>query len=89
DRDRINFRIGGGRTPDETCVNLRIDGDVVRSAVGNATKDSNGRKILQWVSWDVTDFKGRSAMIEIVDAHSGGWGHIVVDHVFRSDRRPN
>ncbi|MEM7755856.1 MAG: arylsulfatase [Planctomycetota bacterium] len=89
DRAWINFRVGGGRTPDETCVNLVIDGEVVRSAVGNATKDSNGRKILQWVSWDVSEFEGRSATIEIVDAHSGGWGHIVVDHIFRSNRRPN
>ncbi|MEM1186147.1 MAG: arylsulfatase [Planctomycetota bacterium] len=88
DRDRINFRIGGGRTPDQTCVNLIVDGEVVRSAVGNATKDSNGRKIMQWVSWDVAELKGRSATIEIVDAHSGGWGHIVVDHVYRSDRQP-
>ena len=88
DRDRINFRIGGGRKPDDTCVNLRVDGEVVRSAVGNATKDSNGRKILQWVTWDVSEFKGRTATIEIVDAHPGGWGHIVVDHIYRSDRRP-
>ncbi|MEM9166489.1 MAG: arylsulfatase [Planctomycetota bacterium] len=88
DRERINFRIGGGRRPGDTCVNLRINGEVVRTAVGNATKDSNGRKILQWVTWDVSEFKGRTATIEIVDAHPGGWGHIVVDHIYRSDRGP-
>ncbi|MEM1331666.1 MAG: arylsulfatase [Planctomycetota bacterium] len=88
DRERINFRIGGGRRPGETCVNLRLDGEAVRSAIGNATKDSNGRKILQWVTWDVSEFKGRTATIEIVDAHTGGWGHIVVDQIYRSDRRP-
>ncbi|MEO1511184.1 MAG: hypothetical protein AAFU70_03845, partial [Planctomycetota bacterium] len=61
---------------------------IVRSAVGNAAKDSNGRKILQWVTWDVSEFRGRAARIEIVDSHSGGWGHIVVDQIYRSDRRP-
>lgn len=86
DRDFINFRIGGGRTPERTCVNLLIDGSPVRSAVGNVAKNSRGQRILQWVSWDVSEFKGRAASIQIVDAHSGGWGHIVVDQMFRSDR---
>ena len=41
---------------------------------------------MDWQSWDVTEFVGKQATLEIVDAHSGGWGHINVDHIFQSNR---
>ena len=41
---------------------------------------------MDWQSWDVTEFAGKHAMIETVDGHSGGWGHINVDHLFQSNR---
>ena len=88
DRRRINFLIGGGKTPGKTCLNLIADGKTVRTAVGTATKDSANRKILRWVSWDVSEFKDQQARLQVVDQHSGGWGHIVVDHVYRSDQSP-
>ena len=79
ERKAINFLIGGGRHPSETCINLKIDGAVVRSATG---RDSEH---LDWESWDVAEFAGKSAVIEIVDRHSGGWGHINVDQIVQSD----
>jgi hypothetical protein len=88
DRERINFLIGGGKTPEKTCVNLLVDGQVVRTAVGNATKNAANQKVLHWVSWDVPKLAGKSARIQVVDQHSGGWGHIVVDHVYRSNQSP-
>ncbi|MEM1186139.1 MAG: sulfatase-like hydrolase/transferase [Planctomycetota bacterium] len=88
DRGRINFRIGGGDRAYLTQVDLIINGEVARSAVGNSTKDVNGRKIMQWVSWDVSEFLGSVATIKITDAFSGGWGHIVVDQIYRSNREP-
>ena len=88
DRDRINFRIGGGSKPYLTQVDLIINGNVVRSAVGNESKDSSGRKIMQWVSWDVSEFAGSQASIQIIDESSGGFGHIVVDQIYRSNREP-
>ena len=88
DRKRINFLIGGGKTPGKTCVNLLVDGKPVRTAVGTATKDSANRKILRWVSWDVSELKDKKARLQVVDQHSGGWGHIVVDHVYRSNNTP-
>lgn len=78
-RKAINFLIGGGRHPSETCINLKIDGAVVRTATG---RDSER---LEWESWDVAEFAGRTATIEIVDRHRGGWGHICVDHIVQSD----
>jgi len=78
-RKAINFLIGGGRHPSETCINLRVDGAVVRSSTG---RDSEH---LDWDSWDVAEFTGQSAVIEIVDRHTGGWGHICVDQIVQSD----
>ncbi|MBB5803016.1 levanase [Saccharothrix ecbatanensis] len=79
----VNFLIGGGNHPSDseapTAVRLVVDGEVVRSATG---KDSEA---LNWASWDVRDLAGRKARFEVVDANTGGWGHILVDHVMLAD----
>src|SRR5262249_20173335 len=38
ERDFINFLIGGGDHPAETCINLLIDDKVVRTATGTANE---------------------------------------------------
>ncbi|MFZ2641060.1 MAG: GH116 family glycosyl-hydrolase [Verrucomicrobiia bacterium] len=78
----IGFLIGGGKHKDETCINLRVGGKVIRTSLGR------NREQLEPASWDVAEFKGREAVIEIVDRHSGGWGHINVDQIVFSDIPP-
>lgn len=80
-RDYIVFLVGGGRHPGQTCLDLVIDGKVVRSATGH---DSNRMRL---AFFDVRDLRGRRARLEIVDTHRGGWGNIGVDHVVFSDRK--
>lgn len=89
-RKRINFLIGAGNYPGETCLNLMVEGKTVRTAVGPALKDDQNQEVLDWHGWDVADLAGKTATLEIVDAASGGWGHINVDHIFQSDepRKP-
>jgi uncharacterized protein (DUF608 family) len=82
ERRYIGFLIGGGNHPGETCINLRVDGKVVRTATG---KD---REALEPASWDVADLAGRQAVIEIVDHSSQGWGHINIDQIVFSDVPP-
>ncbi|HPC95999.1 MAG TPA: GH116 family glycosyl hydrolase [Sedimentisphaerales bacterium] len=79
DRRYINFLIGGGSHADETCINLIVDGQVVRTATG---KDNEK---LEWHFWNVEDLQGKTARIEIVDRHSGGWGHINIDQIELAD----
>lgn len=85
ERKNLNFLIGGGKTPGKTCVNLVVGDKTVRTATGSATKNARQRKIMHWVSWDVSDHLGAQARFQIVDQASGGWGHIMVDHIFQSD----
>lgn len=75
----ISFNIAGGNHPGETCANLVVDGKVVRTATGNSNEDFLHR------NWDVSEFKGKKAHIEIVDKLSGDWGHISVDNIQFSD----
>lgn len=85
ERKFINFYIGAGAHEDRTCMNLLVDSQLVRSSTGPATKDDRAQEILVATSWDVMKLAGKQAVIEIVDNHSGGWGHIDVDHIVQSD----
>jgi fructan beta-fructosidase len=85
ERKFINFLVGGGQHAGETCINLMVDGKIVRSATGPNDRPG-GSEELDWHAWDVAEFEGKEAVIEIVDKHTGGWGHINVDHIFQSDR---
>lgn len=78
-RPYVNFLIGGGNYKDETCINLVVDGKVVRTAMGK----NNER--LEWASWNVADLKGRLAYLEIVDHRKGHFGHINVDCIYFDD----
>jgi fructan beta-fructosidase len=80
----LNFLIGGGKYPGETCLDLLMDGQVVRTATGPNDKPG-GSERLSWQSWDVGEFLGKSASLRIVDRRTGGWGHVNVDQITQSD----
>jgi len=86
ERRFLAFLIGGGGWP-ETCMNLRVEGKIVRTATG-PNKQPGGSERLEPQSWDVTKFIGREAIIEIVDNRKGGWGHINVDHIVQTNKKP-
>jgi fructan beta-fructosidase len=86
ERKYINFLVGGGKFPGKTCVNLLVDDKVVRTATG-PNDQPGGSEALDWASWDVAELEGKSAVIQVVDDATGGWGHINVDHIVQSDRR--
>ena len=87
ERPSITFLIGGGGYANETCISLLVDGWAVRTATGPNTQPG-GSERLQPHGWDVSQFIGSDAVIEIVDRRTGGWGHINVDHILQTDRRP-
>ena len=58
ERPYLNFLIGGGRFPGKTCVDLVIDGKVVRTATGPNDKPG-GTEQLDWAAWDVHELRAR------------------------------
>jgi len=85
ERRYIHFLVGGGKYPGTTCINLLVDGKVVRTATGPNDK-GGGSEALAWASWDISEFQARKAVIQIVDQRTGGWGHINVDHLVQSNK---
>lgn len=75
----LNFKIGGGYAPGEECVNLLIDGQIVRTETG---RNSNN---LEWASWNVSEFRGQKAQIQIVDDRTEGYACIYADHFVLAD----
>lgn len=75
DFDTIEFLVGGGNHKGKTCVNLVVDGTVVRSVTGQANNQ------MSLATWDVRPLSGKTATIEVVDDHKAGWGNIGIDHI--------
>lgn len=75
----INFLISGGNHNNLTCINLLINGQIVRTATGDNSE------LLKWFGWDVAEFIGQSAVLQIIDNFSGSWGHINIDQIMFSD----
>ncbi len=77
----IDLQIAGGNHPwgqaNPTAANLVIDGEVVATATGNNTPN------LTWTNWDVSQYQGKQAQIQIVDQSDGstGWGHLMVGDI--------
>ncbi len=63
---KLRFLIGGGSYPDECCLNLRVGERVVRTATGS------GSDRLAPVEWDIAEFVGKRAQLEIVDRRAFG-----------------
>jgi uncharacterized protein (DUF608 family) len=80
DRHYITLLVGGGSHAGKTCVNLLIDDKVVLSAAG---QDNNK---MRPVSWDVRQWAGKSATLQVVDNVSGPWGNIGVDDIVFTDQ---
>jgi uncharacterized protein (DUF608 family) len=80
-RRYLNFLVGGGSREGETCINLSIDGEIVRTATGR------NDETLTWRSWQLAELQGRWAHIQIVDGSRDGWGHVSVDHIELADER--
>ncbi|MFH2007551.1 MAG: hypothetical protein ABI333_13280 [bacterium] len=76
DRPVLGLRVGGGRDAERLVVRLKVDGRIARQATGHNTER------FRQVRWDVEKWIGRSAVLELVDASSGPWGHLQLDEVW-------
>lgn len=86
ERKFLNFLIGGGKDTEKTAVRLLVDGKPVRTATGPNDRPG-GSEALAADSWDTGEFTGKTAVFQVIDQATGGWGHISVDHIVQSDVR--
>lgn len=78
----INFLIGGGKH-ETTAFELHVNGKKVLTASGENTET------LSAASWDVREFSGQKGELRVVDGHTGGWGHLLLDRIVFSDTSAN
>ncbi len=93
----IDFLIGGGDFADVTCLNLYVRGDDGWRRVRTATGERNLELVRR--GWDVAEFLGRQAYLQILDYaavepwgwHAAprypedDWGFILVDDIRQTD----
>jgi 3D (Asp-Asp-Asp) domain-containing protein len=80
---KLQFLIGGGYFPEECCLNLQVGGQVVRTATGS------GSDRLFPVEWDISEFVGQRARLEIVDKREFGQrAYLLLDDLVLSDLPP-
>ncbi|WP_281255846.1 GH32 C-terminal domain-containing protein [Deinococcus hopiensis] len=63
----------------ETAVNLLVGGNVVQSVTGSNSEN------LDWASFNLSQYQGQQAQIQIVDRNTSGWGHILADQFVFAD----
>jgi len=80
ERHFIQFFVGGGAHKDRTCVNLLVDGKVVASATGRSHNH------MFRTAFNVRQFEGKEAQLQVVDQISAGWGNIGIDDIVFTDR---
>jgi sucrose-6-phosphate hydrolase SacC (GH32 family) len=87
ERPFISFLIGGGNNPDKLALELLVDGKPVRGTTGGNDRPGGSETLLR-ESWDVAEFAGKTATLRVIDAATGGWGHLNVDQIVQTDIRP-
>jgi len=76
-RHYLNFLVGGGNEPGQTCISLLINDKVVQTQTGGSKKQLIG------YFFDLKQYKGKMARVQIMDNSKG---FIMADQVYLSDR---
>tara|TARA_B100000989_G_scaffold53931_1_gene36174 strand:+ start:4376 stop:7099 length:2724 start_codon:yes stop_codon:yes gene_type:complete len=79
EKDYLHFKVGGGSEKEILGVHLLVDGQSVYQEVGKQNND------LEWRSWDLKQYRGKKAQLQLVDESKGSWGFISADHFVLSE----
>ena len=82
-RKYMSFLVGGGNHEGEACINLIVDGKILRSHTG-----PNDER-LRLAGFEVSELMGQKATLQILDNVEGNWGHINIDDIIQTDRKPD
>jgi hypothetical protein len=80
----VTFLLSGGYAPGEACVNLLVDtvsSNAFDAAHARLVRTATGRNndMLEWVAFNVTNYVGRHARIQVLDTSSAAFGYITCD----------
>lgn len=78
-RNYINFKVGGIYNPGHSCINLIVDGKVVRTETGRNASS------MQWAGWDVSEFRGKTGRIQLMVDNPDGSQYFYADHIMLCD----
>ncbi|WP_161606353.1 glycoside hydrolase family 32 protein [Microlunatus speluncae] len=79
-RDYLTFTIAGSDYEFVSCLDLMIDGAIVRSETGRRSPT------LEPATWRVSDLRGRTARLRLVDRAAAEGGRIEVGPITQTDR---
>lgn len=82
ERDYIRFEIAGGNTENSLHIALLVDNKIVHQRAGNGTLTP------ELTTWEVSQFKGKEAIIEIIDVcweEYGIMSHISIDNLVQTN----
>ena len=78
-KDYLHFKVAGGSEKEILGVHLLVEGVSVYQEVGRKSND------LEWRTWDLKEYRGKKAKVQLVDQSKGGWGFISTDHFVLSE----
>ena len=79
ERGFIGFNIGGGANVEEVGIRLIVNGKTVRRMAG---RDENK---MRSAAFDVREFAGKQATLEIYDDGRGAWGNVGIGNIIQTD----
>ena len=79
ERPYISFLIAGASSQHALCMNLLLDGIIIKSATGAFSNH------LDSTSWDVSSFMGKKVQVQVVHNAADGGGYISVAHIVQTD----
>jgi hypothetical protein len=87
----LTFLLSGGNAPGVACVNLLVDpasssSNAFNAARAEVVRSATGRNddMLEWVAFNVTDYVGRYARIQVLDTGTAAFDYITIDCVCQS-----
>jgi hypothetical protein len=73
--DHVTLRVAGGEDPERLRISLSIDGKRIFNETGR-TSDLFTRR-----QWNTQPYRGKSAVLEVVDDATGAFGYIALDEL--------
>lgn len=80
DGDFLNFQVWGGRDTEKLRLQLEVDGETVKSSTGYISEKP------LWTTWNVTEYRGKTARMQLVDETEALWGYLGISGVHCSNR---